>query len=87
MKSKYIIALIILATLLIAGCVEQGKADSGRFTSITSEQVDVGGSISIVHDNVNNCTIYMWSGWNGVECSGMEVIPDWQLQSPRGNNS
>lgn len=74
-----LIFILIFATL---GCAEQqtAKADSGRFSTIYS---DDDRDLSIIHDNVNNVTIYVKYGYN--EC-GISAIPDWQLQGPKGNN-
>lgn len=74
--------LTILLLVLIAGCVEQTKADSGRFTKITSEYVD-GHYIKVVHDNVNNVTLYVI--FDNHAGHAISAIPDHMLKPPKGD--
>lgn len=79
MKTKYIIILAIAVCCFIVGCVEKSNADSGRFITLTSEKLDDGGYIRIVHDEVLNVTIYQAADGHGY--SSISAIPDWQLKA------
>lgn len=77
MKLSHILILSILLFSLIAGCVEQTKADSGRITYIDSFTTEKGNDVEIYHDNIDNTTIYIFYGYGGVS-----AVPDYQLNKP-----
>jgi hypothetical protein len=72
---------ILLLVCLVLGCVGQQtvKADSGRFTELAHGNIN-GGTITVVHDNVNNVTLYFSQVYGG---SAVTAIPDWQLKAPK----
>lgn len=83
MKFKYILIFSILLAVFVAGCVEESRADSGRFTIEYPNPLDeMTGGMRVIHDNVNNVTIYMYFGYHETSIS---AIPDWQMKEPANN--
>ncbi|MEN6293883.1 MAG: hypothetical protein ABFD07_17935 [Methanobacterium sp.] len=80
MKFKYILVFSILLTVFVAGCVEESKADSGRFTTVSEEQLGNGNWVRVIHDNDLNVTIYQAASTYGYQ--SISAIPDWQLRPP-----
>lgn len=74
MKLKHIIIISLFLFVLVAGCIEQGRADDGRFTTVYEND-----PWDIVHDNINNVTIYVHHG-----CYEYSIyaIPDYELKKP-----
>lgn len=79
--TKVLLTLFLIS--IIAGCVEQTKADSGRFTVLSGEKIGMD-EIDVIHDNTNNVTIYIYHHqFDGG--AAISAIPDNQLEQSKGD--
>lgn len=89
LKSRIIILMVVEAILLVAGCVEKDTTQANatpapvhvnELTLINSQGIDPSGSdhgaigfVYIYHDNLNNGTVYVFTGADNLVVGGAAI--------------